>query len=76
MNNRTIFMIEERETGFLQGAYSRACHTEYEFNSARSARRANVYDIYEDKTRYKINKYEVIYKLIEEDCDKEWLWKN
>jgi mRNA-degrading endonuclease RelE of RelBE toxin-antitoxin system len=62
-----VYRILDRKTEEVQGSYSRAYHDEYDFNSAESARRANVHGMFEDKEKYKINKYRVIYELIEED---------
>lgn len=62
-----VFRIIDRKTGKAQGVYSRACHDEYDFRSVESARGANCHGTYENKEYYKINKYRVVYELIEED---------
>lgn len=67
---KEVYRIIDRETDYLQGAYSRAYHTEYDFDSVSSARSSNCYDIYKDKAKYKIAKYKVTYELIDDDCDK------
>lgn len=64
-----VFRIFNRETGSLEGAYSRACHTEYDFGSVSEARNSNVHGIYKDRTKYKVAKYRVIYELIQDECD-------
>jgi len=62
-----VFRIIDRETGEAQGVYSRAYCDEYDFRDVEEARSSNCHGIYEDKTRYKIAKYRVTYKLIEDD---------
>ena len=64
-----VFRIIDRESNMACGVYSRAYHDEYDFNSADSARNANCHGIHKDKEDYKINKYRLIYELIEEDVD-------
>ncbi len=65
-----VYRIIDRETGEFQGSYSRAYSNEYDFESIKEARTTNVHGIYEDKEKYKIAKYRVVYQLIEVDCDK------
>lgn len=65
----TIFRLFDRETGRMEGAYSRAYCTEYDFRSAEEARRANCNDIFQDKAKYRVAKYRVTYELVEEDVD-------
>ena len=67
---KEVYRIIDRETDYLQGAYSRAYHTEYDFDSVSSARGSNCHGIYKDRAKYKIAKYKVTYELIDEDCDK------
>ncbi len=64
-----VYQIIDRKSGYTQGSYSRACCDEFDFESVSHARHANVHGIYEDKHKYKIAKYKVIYELIEDDCD-------
>lgn len=64
-----VFRIIDKETGNPVGSYSRAYCDEYDFNSVEEARKANVHGIFEDKEKYKIAKYKVIYELIENDCE-------
>lgn len=66
-----VFRIIDRETGDPVGSYSRACHDEYDFRSPSSARNANCHGIFEDKEKYAIAKYSVVYTLLDEDADKE-----
>jgi hypothetical protein len=65
----TVFRIIDRGTGKAQGSYSRACCDEYDFESAQEARYANCHGIFQYKSKYKIAKYQVIYKLVEDDVD-------
>jgi hypothetical protein len=67
----TVFRIINRESGDVQGSYSRAYCDEYDFNSASEARHANCHGMFEDKDKYKIAKYKVTYELIEDDVDGE-----
>jgi hypothetical protein len=66
-----VFQIINRENGNIEGSYSRAYCTEYDFKSVSEARSSNCHDIYQNKKKYKINKYKVTYTLIEEDVDCE-----
>ena len=65
----TVFRIIDRVTGEAVGSYSRAYCDEYDFGSAESARTANCHGKFEDKRKYAIAKYRVIYELIDEDVD-------
>jgi hypothetical protein len=62
-----VYRIIDRKTEKAQGVYSRACHDEYDFSCPETARNANCHGTYQDREKYKINKYRVIYELIEED---------
>lgn len=66
---KTVYKIHDRETGVIQGVYSRYCRDETEFSSVSRARSANCHDVYEDKEKFKISKYKVTYELIEDDCE-------
>lgn len=63
------FKIINRETGGQEGAYSRAYHTVYEFTSPEEARNSNCHQIFQDKVKYKIQKWKVTYELVDDDCD-------
>ena len=65
----TVFRIVNRETNEFVGSYSRAYCDEYDFDSVSQARSANVHDMFKDEVKYGINKYRVVYELLEEDCD-------
>lgn len=67
--NKVIYQIINHESGEIEGAYSRAYHTEYEFNSIDSARHSNCHGEYKDRVKYKIKKYKVTYELIDDDID-------
>ncbi len=69
MKPKTVYRIFDRKNGWLEGAYSRAYCTEYDFESAADARHSNVYDIYENREKYRIAKYRVTYELLDDDCD-------
>lgn len=62
-----VYRIVNNDTNNFEGAYSRACCYEYDFESANQARSANVHDIFKDTKKYKIAKYKVTYELIEDD---------
>lgn len=64
-----VFRIIDRKTGHHVGSYSRACCDEYDFESPEQARSANCHDMFKDMDKYKIAKYRVTYKLIEDDVD-------
>jgi hypothetical protein len=59
-----VYRIIDKKTGEAVGSYSRACCDEYDFNSVDSARHANCHGIFEDKDKYSIAKYRVIYELL------------
>jgi hypothetical protein len=66
---QTVFRIIDRQTGEAKGSYSRAnCH-EFDFNSAEEARNANVHGMFNDKNKYAIAKYRVVYEMVEENVD-------
>ena len=60
----TTHRIVDRTTGEFVGAYSRAYHTEYDFDSVEEARHANCNGMFEDTVKYGINKYKITYELI------------
>ena len=64
-----VFRIIDRETGYAQGSYSRACCDEYDFATAKEARQANCHGMFKDKKKFAIAKYKVTYTLIDPDCD-------
>ena len=64
-----VYKIIERESGNEQGSYSRAYCYEYDFVSIDEARYANCHGMFQDKSKYAIAKYKVIYELVDEDCD-------
>ena len=63
-----IYRIIDKDNGKAVGSYSRAFCDEFDFNSVGEARSANVHGKFQDTDNYKIAKYKVTYKLIEEDC--------
>ena len=65
-----VYRIVRRSDDKHEGVYSRGYGDEYDFGSPSSARNANCHHIYQDKKKYKINRYKVTYELIEEDVDK------
>ena len=67
MEDEIVYRINNKETNKHEGVYSRSYHV-YDFNSVSSARTSNCHGIYEDTTKYKIQKYKVTYTLIEDDC--------
>lgn len=62
-----VFRIINKQTGDAVGSYSRAYCDEFDFRSANEARTANCHGMFENKEKYKIAKYKVIYELIEDD---------
>ena len=62
-----IFRIIDRESGEAVRSYSRAYCDEYDFFTADAARTANCHGMFEDRSKYKIAKYKVTYKLIADD---------
>lgn len=69
MSESFIYKIIDNDTGDYTGAYSRSCHTEYEFSSVRSARDSNVHGVFYDKRKYRIQKWKVTYELVEDNVD-------
>ena len=67
----TVYRIIDRDSGCVQGSYSRAYCNEYDFSSSEEARNANCHDVFKDYKKYKIAKYKVTYELIEDDVDVE-----
>jgi hypothetical protein len=65
----TVYRIIDRGTGEAVGSYSRAYCDEFDFTSASSARNANCHGTFEDKQKYAIAKYRVVYELIDSDVD-------
>lgn len=68
MKNKIIYKIIDRKTGLDVGIYSRAYHDEFEFDSKENALNAHYSNMYKDKSKYKVSKYELNYKLIKDDC--------
>ena len=66
-----VFRIIDKQTGDAVGSYSRAYCDEYDFISANQARTANCNGMFENKEKYKIAKYKVVYELIDDDCEDE-----
>lgn len=66
-----IFTLHERATDKRRGAYSRAYHTEYEWNSESSARWSNCHDIFKDTEKFKVKKWQVTYTLVDEDVSSQ-----
>lgn len=64
-----VYRIIDRKTGKAVGSYSRACCDEYDFESIEWARSANVHGMFEDKGKYAIAKYRVVYELLDGDAD-------
>lgn len=64
-----VFQIIDRNTELPVGSYSRSYCDEYDFTSPEHARQANCHGVFENREKYKINKYRVTYELIEEDVD-------
>ena len=64
-----VYRIVDRASGKFVGSYSRAYRDEYDFSCVDSARDANVNGLFRDKARYSINRYRVIYELVDRDVD-------
>lgn len=64
-----VYRIIDNKTGEAVGSYSRACCDEFDFYSLEEARHANCHGKFEDKEKYNIAKYKVIYKLIDDNCE-------
>lgn len=62
-----VYRIFDRKTAEPVGCYSRSYHDVYDFDSAESARSSNCHDIFQNKTKYRIAKIEVIETVVEED---------
>ena len=67
--DKTVFRLIDNHTGDFVGAYERSYNTVFDFDSLEAARTSNCHGIFEDKKAYSVNKYRVIYQLLEEDCD-------
>lgn len=68
MKPSVVCRIVDRKTEEFVGSYSRACCSEYDFDSAYQARLSNCHGEFTDEKKYKIAKYKVTYELIEDDC--------
>ena len=68
--NKIVYRIIDKKTGDAVGSYSRAYHNEYNFGSAEQAEEANCHGELKDKEKYQINKYRVVYELLESDVRK------
>ena len=64
-----VYRIINRETGAIEGSYSRAYCTEYDFASPEEARNSNVHGEYKSRAKYGIARYRVTYELIDDDVD-------
>lgn len=62
-----VFRIIDKLSGEAVGSYSRAYYDEYDFSSVEEARSANCFGLFENRDKYKITKYRVIYELIDDD---------
>lgn len=72
LSHEVFQVVEDTADGpIVQGAYSRACRTEYMFKSATAARRSLWAGTYEDKEKYRVRRVIVTYTVVEEDCDRE-----
>ena len=67
MEDKIVYLIRNRETNELNGAYSRSYSTQYEFPSLSSARNSNVHGTFQDTDLYKVQKYKVTYTLLNDD---------
>lgn len=65
-----MFRIIDKNNGEAVSSYSRAYCDEYDFRSVEEARNSNCHGIFQDKSKYKVAKYRVIYELIEDDVDR------
>lgn len=66
----TVHRIIDRETGEAVGSYSRAYCDEFDFRSPEEARSANFHGTFEDRDKYAIAQYRVIYELVDPDVDR------
>lgn len=68
-DEKVVFRIVNRQTGEVQGVYSRAYHDEYDFPTIEAARNANVHGIYQNRDRYRIALYVVRTELVDPEVD-------
>ena len=68
MEDKEVYRIIDRETEEFEGVRSMGYHKEYDFFSSEHARSSNCHDVYEDRKKYRIDKYKVTYTKIEDDC--------
>ena len=69
MKPQVVYRIVDNTTKEFCGSYSRAYCDEYDFRSVSEARGANCHGTFKNTVKYGINKYRVVYELLEEDCD-------
>lgn len=69
MEERYVYQIVDRETGLVEGVYSRAYHDEVDFGSPEQARMANIHGVHQDKVRYRIQKVKVTREIVDENVD-------
>ena len=68
---KIVYRIKDRKTGEQGEVYDRSCRMTYEFESVHEARKASVYGTFENKEKYRIEKYRITYELIDPDCAEE-----
>ena len=64
---KEVYRVIDRKTNEPVGAYSRACHDQFDFDSPEEAVESNVHGIFKDTEKYKVAKYKVTYELLEDD---------
>jgi len=64
----TVFRIINRGTDEAVDSYSRAYCDAFDFESPSQARKAK-HRMFQDKDKYAIAEYRVIYELVNPDCD-------
>jgi len=65
-----VYRIVDAKTNEIVGCYQpNSAEDKYDFKSVEEARNSNCHGIFKDRCAYKIAEYEVIEKLITEDCD-------
>lgn len=68
---KEIYKIVDKETNKTISVYFQPTSRDVEeFNSIEDARTSNCWGTYRNKEKYRIEKYKVIYELIDPDCDK------
>ena len=64
--SKIVFRIIDLNSNKAVGSFTRSYYDKYDFESREKAYNANCHGLFKDKAKYKITKYQVTYKLIDD----------